>query len=228
MPTGNVRRPNELPMISRNECCAPAICKVVTGHSGFTNTYARCVGELVLSAISRLVVGGGAGFAGRFDLSSNFDRRTVTGRPEAHPYVVRSFRARFGRGVDRDGCRDTGCQTASPLAEGFAMDMQSPHVEDTFAGLMTWLTDGLDRSLQSFPSAHTATAFGLAIGLVRIYPRARWLFFCLATLAAVQRLEAGAHFLSDVCAGAALGLFVAGLATDRRVLGGWFDRLEKE
>ena len=110
----------------------------------------------------------------------------------------------------------------------FAMDMQSPHVEDTFAGLMTWLTDGLDRSLQSFPSAHTATAFGLAIGLVRIYPRARWLFFCLATLAAVQRLEAGAHFLSDVCAGAALGLFVAGLATDRRVLGGWFDRLEKE
>ena len=109
----------------------------------------------------------------------------------------------------------------------FALDLSSPSVDDTFAGFMRSLVDGLDHSVQSFPSAHTATACGLAIGLSRIYPRARWLFLCLATLAAAQRLDAGAHFLSDVFAGAGLGVFVATLSLDTRVFGGWFDRLEK-
>lgn len=58
---------------------------------------------------------------------------------------------------------------------------------------------------QSFPSAHTATAVGLACALSVCYPRGRMLFAFFACLAACQRLQSQAHFLSDVCAGAAIG-----------------------
>jgi membrane-associated phospholipid phosphatase len=57
---------------------------------------------------------------------------------------------------------------------------------------------------QSFPSGHSATAVGLAIALSIAYPRGRWLFAAFAVLAMVQRLQANAHFLSDVLAAAAL------------------------
>ena len=73
----------------------------------------------------------------------------------------------------------------------------------------TWITDTSQWSLRydimSFPSAHTATAVGLACGLSRLYPSARGMFFLFASLAALQRLFEQAHFPSDV-------LFAAGLA----------------
>ena len=55
-----------------------------------------------------------------------------------------------------------------------------------------------------FPSAHAATAVGLAIALGVLYPRGRWLFIAFAFLAGLQRIEAQAHFASDVLAGAAV------------------------
>jgi membrane-associated phospholipid phosphatase len=61
---------------------------------------------------------------------------------------------------------------------------------------------------QGFPSGHSATAVGLAIGLSRLYPHGRWLFVLLAVLACAQRMQAQAHFLSDVLAGAAVGCLV--------------------
>jgi membrane-associated phospholipid phosphatase len=62
--------------------------------------------------------------------------------------------------------------------------------------------------IESFPSAHSATAVGLAIGLSALYPRGRWLFTLFALLAMTQRIEAQAHYLSDVLAGAAIGCLV--------------------
>ncbi len=70
-------------------------------------------------------------------------------------------------------------------------------------------------SEQSFPSSHTATAVGLAVGLAALYPRGQWVFIGMASLAALQRLAAEAHFLSDVLMGAALGWLVAGWWTTR-------------
>lgn len=64
----------------------------------------------------------------------------------------------------------------------------------------------IDRSLQSFPSGHTAAAAALATCLSQTYPKARWWFAILATLAGLQRIESGAHFPSDVLAGAAVGI----------------------
>ncbi|MGD0899841.1 MAG: phosphatase PAP2 family protein [Thermoguttaceae bacterium] len=58
---------------------------------------------------------------------------------------------------------------------------------------------------QSFPSGHVATAAGLALALMALYPAGRRLFLLLALLVACQRIESGAHFLSDV-------LFAAGVS----------------
>ena len=61
------------------------------------------------------------------------------------------------------------------------------------------------KEMQSMPSAHTATAVGLAVMLSAIYPRGRWYFIVLAILVGLQRIATSAHFPSDVCAGAAVG-----------------------
>jgi membrane-associated phospholipid phosphatase len=82
------------------------------------------------------------------------------------------------------------------------------------------------RGVQSFPSGHTATAFGLAFGLGWLYPRGRWLFLAFATLAAFQRIESSAHFVSDTLAGAAIACIIVGFCFDTRVFGKTFARFE--
>ena len=89
-------------------------------------------------------------------------------------------------------------------------------VQDGFKGwLPTIRTDqfenAFDYAIQSFPSGHTATAFGLAIGLSFAYPRGRWLFLVFAILSGLQRVVSGAHFPSDVLAGAAIACLVTPL-----------------
>ncbi len=70
----------------------------------------------------------------------------------------------------------------------------------------TFRSEGADfKGMQSMPSAHTATAAGLAVMLSTIYPRGRWYFAALAILVGIQRVVTSAHFPSDVCAGAAVG-----------------------
>lgn len=82
-------------------------------------------------------------------------------------------------------------------------DFAEAHVWDTFLQSSAGGT-----AFQSFPSAHTATAFGLAVTLVSLYPRGRFFFLSLAVLVGLQRIVASAHFPSDVCAGAAIGWMV--------------------
>ena len=72
---------------------------------------------------------------------------------------------------------------------------------------MGGLKSALDTDLHSFPSGHTATAVGLAISL-DADPRGRWLFAVFAALASLQRMTAGAHYLSDSLFGAALACLV--------------------
>jgi membrane-associated phospholipid phosphatase len=82
-------------------------------------------------------------------------------------------------------------------------DFLSDHTADTFVGWLPLLSHGTGH--QSMPSAHTATAVALAIILSAAYPRGRWVFGTLASFVALHRLHGGAHYLSDVCAGAAIG-----------------------
>lgn len=88
---------------------------------------------------------------------------------------------------------------------------------DTFVALLPRWSDAFaqqayTREFQSFPSAHSATAAGLAVGLATYFPQGRYWFALLAGLAMLQRIDAGAHFPSDTLWGAALGVAVAAFA----------------
>jgi membrane-associated phospholipid phosphatase len=76
----------------------------------------------------------------------------------------------------------------------------------TFGG---WWSGASGNDLQSFPSAHSATAVGLAMMLSAYYPRGRWYFTLLAILVGMQRVQVSAHYPSDVFAGAIVGWCVA-------------------
>ena len=49
-----------------------------------------------------------------------------------------------------------------------------------------------------------------------LYPRGRWMFALFAALAMLQRVDAQAHYCSDVLAGAAIGLALAAAVQNSR------------
>ena len=77
---------------------------------------------------------------------------------------------------------------------------------------------------QSFPSGHAAVAAALAIVLAVLYPRGRWLFAGFAVLAALQRVEAASHYVSDTLASASIACLFCAACLGRRGIGRWFDR----
>lgn len=86
-----------------------------------------------------------------------------------------------------------------------------PHTFDSEAlagagenGWMVAASSYLDARERSFPSGHTATAWGLAIGLSLLFPRASIVFVPLAALASLQRMTSGAHFPTDTLVGFAI------------------------
>ncbi len=66
----------------------------------------------------------------------------------------------------------------------------------------------------SFPSGHTASAFGFATTVAADFPILAPPLFGLATLVAYSRVHTGVHFPSDVIAGAILGCAIGTLARD--------------
>jgi len=77
----------------------------------------------------------------------------------------------------------------------------------------TWF--GFHADHWSFPSGHATTAAALMTALWCLWPRPLWLYVAAAALVAASRVITGQHFLSDVIAGAAIGV----VAT--RVLAAW-------
>ncbi len=63
-------------------------------------------------------------------------------------------------------------------------------------------------SYQSFPAAHSTTAFVLAIGLSFFLPRLRVLLLLGAGLVAFSLLATNRHYLTDVLCGGLLGLWI--------------------
>jgi membrane-associated phospholipid phosphatase len=64
----------------------------------------------------------------------------------------------------------------------------------------------------SFPSGHATTAFALASALAMLWPRGRWVWFTAAGLCGFERIWENAHYLSEVVAGAGLGIGLVHLA----------------
>lgn len=88
-------------------------------------------------------------------------------------------------------------------------------VFDTFGRRLLAEGGGGGSDLHSFPSGHSATAAALAGILIWKYPRGRWFFLLLATAACLQRIASSAHYPSDVCFGAAIGVLGAAIVLGR-------------
>lgn len=58
----------------------------------------------------------------------------------------------------------------------------------------------------SFPSGHASAAATFTLLLAIYFPRARWFFYSLAVMIALERIFNDKHFLSDVLAGFAIGV----------------------
>ena len=74
---------------------------------------------------------------------------------------------------------------------------------------MWWFFDGVRHSRYcSLPSAHTASAFAMSAVLARAFRSGAVVLFAAAFLCGVSRLVDVQHYVSDVIAGAALGVWV--------------------
>jgi membrane-associated phospholipid phosphatase len=72
-----------------------------------------------------------------------------------------------------------------------------------------------DTGALSFPSSHTAVAFGAAFALARFWPGPGAIALIAAAACGLTRLLAGAHYLSDVLGGALVGYACAAILIPR-------------
>lgn len=64
----------------------------------------------------------------------------------------------------------------------------------------------------SFPSGHTITAFAVTIPIAHSYPDAAGGLCLISVSIAISRIVLGMHFLSDVLAGAMIGILIGSFA----------------
>ncbi|NJC06226.1 membrane-associated phospholipid phosphatase [Sphingomonas kaistensis] len=63
-----------------------------------------------------------------------------------------------------------------------------------------------ESDFNSFPSGHTAGAVAVAMAVGRDHPGARWPAFALGTLTGAAQVVRSRHYISDVVAGAVIGI----------------------
>jgi membrane-associated phospholipid phosphatase len=86
----------------------------------------------------------------------------------------------------------------------FSIGRARPFVGEGAAKFAPFLANGGEYA--SFPSGHTQYAFVLATLWCLYWPKMRWVAMLWAPIVAFERLYSEKHFLSDVLAGAAIGV----------------------
>ncbi|MDC3112329.1 phosphatase PAP2 family protein [Pelagibacteraceae bacterium] len=66
----------------------------------------------------------------------------------------------------------------------------------------------LESGFHSFPSGHSSTIFIVCFILVSVLPKLKYFFYFLASIVAFSRVIVGAHFFTDIVAGAILALIL--------------------
>lgn len=132
--------------------------------------------------------------------------------------------ASLGAGIAADVIKLTIARTRPKATDIEGLLASGASALDTFVGFMPLVSMGSGG--QSFPSAHTATAFGLAAVLAYAYPGGARLFYSFAVGVAIQRVGVGAHYLSDVLAGATVGIVWGHAVCYSGAMARRFDRLE--
>ena len=77
----------------------------------------------------------------------------------------------------------------------------------------------LGPELDSFPSGHATSVFAVATAIASFYPGLHWPLYALAGAISLGRVYLARHYLSDVIAGAVIGLVIASLVVMRRQRG---------
>lgn len=80
---------------------------------------------------------------------------------------------------------------------------------------------GISSKLWSMPSSHSAYIAVMAVFIGSAYPRLRIIVYPMVAIVALARVQTGAHYLTDVIAGAALGIAICHTAVTFR----WGQRL---
>jgi membrane-associated phospholipid phosphatase len=102
-----------------------------------------------------------------------------------------------------------GRHRPSMVIAGHLQTVIAPFAFHPFAGGIVGLIHA--ESGLSFPSGHTALAFATAMCLARAFPRWGKVLFLAAAFVGAERILENAHYLSDVVAGAGVGI-LCGLA----------------
>lgn len=100
-----------------------------------------------------------------------------------------------------------GVPVAGIVGQIFKRLVHRPRPEMVYPGLGLPHSDGF-----SFPSGHATLAFALSTALTLRWPKGRYWWYGLATLVALSRVALGAHWPTDVVAGALLGWAVVRIA----------------
>ncbi len=84
-----------------------------------------------------------------------------------------------------------------------------PSMTDGGYAFRAWSDHPLSTSGFGLPSSHAVEAFAAATVLTHLWPEARMLWWALAIGCGLTRVLSGAHFVSDVVAGALVGVATA-------------------
>lgn len=128
----------------------------------------------------------------------------------------------FERKDRADRVRGTALLALAPTLSGIAAELlklvfrRLRPPEDVFGYAFRPFSEGLlsNRGM-GMPSSHVLVAFGGAFALARLFPKARWVFYLLASGCAFTRVLANKHYVSDTVAAACVAWIVVELLAKR-------------